>query len=66
MGTFVYCDDCSEYGPQFTEAIHYDVVMWNGKTRDLCEQCYKERKEEGDLKEETSVPDLSEGDKSSE
>jgi hypothetical protein len=55
MGKFYYCDDCMEGGPETKEATHLDVEMWNDKTRDLCDECYKERKEQGDLKEETLV-----------
>ena len=51
MGTFYYCDDCMEDGPETKEAEYIAVEMWNGKTKDLCEECYQLRKKEGDLKE---------------
>ena len=52
MGTFYYCDDCMYCGPETVEATHTDVKLWNGKTTDLCENCYQERKKDGDLREE--------------
>jgi hypothetical protein len=52
MGSFDYCDDCYEGGPEIVEATHIAVKMWNGKTKDLCDKCYEERKKEGDLAEE--------------
>lgn len=60
MGTFYYCDDCMYCGPETVEATHLDVKLWNGKTTDLCEECYQERKKEGDLKDETDVTDSTE------
>jgi hypothetical protein len=53
MGTFYYCDDCMFCGPTTIEATHLDVKMWNGESKDLCDECYEERKKDNDLKEES-------------
>lgn len=58
MGKFTYCDDCLEDN-QSKDATHFDVLMWNGTRRDLCDDCFEWRKEHGDLKTEL-------GDKSTE
>ena len=51
MGTFYFCDDCHDYNME-AEATHLNLTVRNWKEkRDLCDDCYEERKRMGCIKE---------------